>query len=550
MPAQMFFAVPPGTPNLRRAYEKWMEAHTPLGTADPGVHPTVDPSELRVGIVGGGMAGLYAALLLQLEGVSVRLFEVNPTRLGGRVYTHRFTPDPNQYFEAGAMRLPQIPEQQPVFQLIDYLNERVPSERRIQTIPYVLYDEAGDLVLVNGRRGPDGNPMTVAYANAHPRALGFSDAATDGKQAQVLIDSVIGPFLELLERDFAKGFAEIVKYDDYSFRSYLAQVAGWSEDRINYAEVMTSQTNQFQQSFTELVIENMDFTRAQWKTIENGMDRLPDALAEVVGRRNVTMNARVTKISELPTGLVQVWRDGVASPAMFDKVLLALPPAALRMIETPQWSPPKTHAVRAMHFEPLYKIGLRFKTRFWEQVATPARGGQSITDLPSRWCVYPSYGIGQQGPGVLLLYAWMTDAVGWLPQSPADRVRLALRDLQTVYGSSVDVQAQFLDAFEVNWTVQESTGDAMFFPGQFKNLFNVARQPEGNIYFAGEHLSVHHTWIVGALDSALLACQQILGAADLAPVGAPQPRMAATDSYDYSACLAGSRRVRHAVAIE
>jgi hypothetical protein len=65
-------------------------------------------------------------------------------------------------------------------------------------------------------------------------------------------------------------------------------------------------------------------------------------------------------------------------------------------------------------------------------------------------------------------------------------------------------------------------------------LFNVARQPEGNIYFAGEHLSVHHTWIVGALDSALLACQQLLGDPSLPPL-----RLSALPphTYDYRRCI-------------
>ena len=81
------------------------------------------------------------------------------------------------------------------------------------------------------------------------------------------------------------------------------------------------------------------------------------------------------------------------------------------------------------------------------------------------------------------------------------------------------------------------TGDAMFFPGQFRNLFNIARQPEGNVFFAGEHLSVHHTWIVGAIDSALLACQQMLGRPDLAPL-APSGAPASTGRrFDYSRCL-------------
>ncbi len=526
MSTSMFYAVPDGKRSLRQAYEAWARKASPRPSPGPRppTHAKVDPRQLSVGIVGGGMAGLYAALRLQAEGARVHVFEADPARLGGRVYTHRFNSNANQYFEAGAMRLPEIPEQQPVFDLIDYLNQinrKVDPQAVIETIPYVLFDSKGrDLVLVNGRRGPGGFAMTAQYANENPRALGFSDEATGGKTAAALLDEAFKPLIDLLEKDFDKGFEKIVQYDDYSFRAYLAQVLKWSEERINYVEVMTSQTNQFQNSFTELLIENMDFSQAAWKTIAGGMDRLPQALAGRIGASNITLGARVTAIAEAPGGGVAVHWAGAGEPARFDKVLMALPPAALRMIATPAWSPAKTHAIRSLHFEPLYKIGMLFKTRFWEQVKAPALGGQSITDLPSRWFVYPSYGIGDKGPGVLLLYSWMTDAVGWLAQPERERVRLALRDLQTVYEGEVDVQSLFLDAFEVNWTVMPSTGDAMFFPGQFKNLFGVAGEPEGNVYFAGEHLSVHHTWIVGAIDSAMQACQQMLGSPELAPLRA------------------------------
>lgn len=534
-----YAAVPSGKPSLREAYESWVNAQSPYPQPEIS-KPPLDPSILSVGIVGGGMSGLYSALLLQSRGVQVHLFEADPTRMGGRVYTHRFNDQTNQYFEAGAMRLPEIPEQQPVFDLIKYLNERVPAEMAIETIPYVLYDKTGNLVYVNGTHGPDGEAMTFEYANNNPTELGFSDAATGGQTAADMIGEVIGEFLKALEKNFEKGFAKIIQYDDFSFRSYLAQVKGWTEDQINYVEVMTSQTNQFQNSFTELLIENMDFSQASWKTIKNGMDRLPNAIVNLIGRENITHGAKVTKIAEMADGRISVTVSENDAPQVFEKVIMALPPAALHMIETPQWSPAKTHAIRALHFEPLYKIGLRFKTRFWEQVDKPAKGGQSITDLPSRWFVYPSYGIGDSGPGVLLLYSWMTDAVGWLPEPPDERVRLALRDLQIVYGDRVDIKSEYIEFFDVNWTVEESTGDAMFFPGQFKNLFNVARTPENNVYFAGEHLSVHHTWIVGAIDSAIHACEQLLQDPAILPLGANKNRAADRVAYNYDALLAAT----------
>lgn len=532
----MFAAVPPGKPSLRAAYEAWLRAQSPQEPATDPVQRSASAPK-SVGIVGGGMAGLYSALLLRSRGIDCHIFEAHPTRLGGRVYTHRFNNEPNQYFEAGAMRLPHTSEQQPVFDLIDWLNERLPPADSIECITYNLYDPKGNLVYVNGRRGPGGKTMSVEFADKHPADLEFPLSPEDRhKTASELLNEAIGPYLELLEKDFEKGFREIVKYDNYSFFTYLTEMAGWSIEKVNYVEVMTSATNQFQNSFTELVIESMDFSGADWKTIANGMDRLPNGCADVLGREHITMGAAVRAIEDLPDGRVAIHHSKSAKPAVFDKVIMAVPPAALHMIETPQWSVTKMQGIRSLHFEPLYKIGMRFRTRFWEKVSRPAMGGQSISDLPMRWCVYPSYGMGDDGPGALLLYSWMTDAYNWLPKSREERVRIGLRNLQELYGSEVDVREEFIEAFDVAWPTEWATGDAMFFPGQFRRLFNVARRPEGNVYFAGEHLSVHHTWIVGALDSALHACHQLLHDPELEPLRPQQAEGVARHTYDYSGC--------------
>ncbi len=533
--AHMFAHVPAGKPSLRAAYQAWLEKQTPPIPFAAAARPT------NVGIIGGGMAGLYSALLLKAYGVSCTVFEAHPTRLGGRVYTHRFNSQPNQYFEAGAMRLPNTPEQQPVFELIDYLNGCVTPDKQVNLIPYTLYDTTGNLTYVNGTLAKDGSTMTVNYANTHTDELGFPVApAMQGVTASKMLADAIAPFAQLLQEDFEKGFEEILKFDNMSFFTYLTLVLGWSIDEVNYVETMESATNQFQNSFTELIIESLDFSGAAWKTIENGMDRLPLACAEVIGSNNIQMGYAAQSIENTSTGRVTINFSNQPSQT-FDKVLMAIPPAALRMIKTPQWSAPKTQAIRTMHYEPLYKIGMRFKTRFWEQVPRASKGGQSVSDLRTRWCVYPSYGIGTHGEGVLLLYSWMTDAYNWLPMSEEDRIRIGLEDLQTLYQGTVDIQSQFLEAFSVAWPIKWATGDAMFYPGQFSELFNVAQAPEGNVYFAGEHLSVHHTWIVGAIDSALLACQQMLSNTELTPLSSAKANRPAPHGYDYSRIAAMKR---------
>lgn len=57
----------------------------PVGTSN------TDPIG-KVGIVGAGAAGLYAALLLESLGVDYEILEAN-SRIGGRVWTYHFNTD-------------------------------------------------------------------------------------------------------------------------------------------------------------------------------------------------------------------------------------------------------------------------------------------------------------------------------------------------------------------------------------------------------------------------------------------------------------------------
>jgi len=48
-----------------------------------------------------------------------------------------------------------------------------------------------------------------------------------------------------------------------------------------------------------------------------------------------------------------------------------------------------------------------------------------------------------------------------------------------------------------------------FAPEQQTQLQADIVRPEGRIYFAGEHCSLYHAWIQGALESGIRAAQEI-----------------------------------------
>ena len=467
-----------------------------------------------VAIVGAGMAGLYAALHLQRAGYRVHIFE-GTDRIGGRVYTHYFNDEKDQYFEAGAMRIPHSPHHRIVFDLIKFIQTSpLPSHMQVNLMQYHL-TSPGNFVHVN-----HGRPKGLDASSTTPRSINWAlpeetRAQFQDRTAEDLMLEAVDPLLQRLRSNFTDGFDEICReFDDFSFRFYLSSILGWPTEVIDFVETVVSQTNQFSLSVTEIVMEYMDFSTKEWSTIANGMSRLPLAMAHLVGNENITLNARVTGIRNEANGKVTLSIAGCNGPAQFtfDKVIMAIPPSALKMIsDRPAWSERKECAIRSMHFESLYKMGLRFRTRFWERVGSMAcRGGQSTTDLPIRWIVYPSNGIDDEGPGVLLVYSWMTDADAWLPLTPEERRDLALANLAKIYNGEIDTKDKstinvydlFIEASDAVWSARNSTGDAKFMPGQFQSRFEAARRPEGNIYFAGEHLSRHHTWIAGALESA------------------------------------------------
>ena len=368
--------------------------------------------------------------------------------------------------------------------------------------------------------------MSLDYANKHLEELGFPPDADATEEAGKLLQDALNPIVKELQEDFP---AALEKYDNMTLHYYLSQHLHWSEAKINYVEVMASQTNEFQNGLVDQAILNSDFTGQvvkEWKTINNGMSRLPEAMAKVIGKEKIKLETRVESLSYqdgcIKVGYIRANNpDQVEEFETFDAVILALPPSAIRMMPgKPQWPVALEHGLRSIHFQPLYKIGLRFKSRFWEREnLRPSKGGQSTTDLPCRWAVYPSYGIGDKGKGVLLLYSWMTDSDHWLPKSKEEKIKYALHNLKQLY-PEVDIQAEyagseskeafFKEAFPVEWGITWPLGDATFYAGQFSNIWPIMKEQQSNVYFAGEHLSVYHTWIVGALDSARTVVNQIV----------------------------------------
>jgi hypothetical protein len=329
------------------------------------------------------------------------------------------------------MRIPNSSFHEITFNLIEYVNRHSTEEYRLKLIPYILSAPGND-IFINGRFHLPTNATAYTIWGLEKQSDGdhHKNAAAIMKRALAEPVRQLQEAMEEGEDQFEKAFRSIMeKYDSLSFRDYLIQNASIAPIIVDFMETVLSQTNQFALSFPACLLQNLDFETGDWKTIDQGMSRLPRAMEKLIGRDKITRGARLMRIEERGNivGLtLQGERERIYP--WFHKVVLAIPPAALKMlISRPRWSPMKEVSIRATHVVPLYKMGLRFKRRFWEDPKLlppdipqtlnsppihpgPTRGGQSTTDLPIRWIVFPSYGLGEEGghtkAGVLVVYTW------------------------------------------------------------------------------------------------------------------------------------------------
>ena len=179
----------------------------------------------------------------------------------------------------------------------------------------------------------------------------------------------------------------------------------------------------------------------------------------------------------------------------------------------------KARAIRECNYMPSFKAFITFDDQFWAKIGERQNAGLGVgtSDRSNRQIVYPSYGYKAK-EGVLQIYCWAQDAERLGALTDRERVNECLKGIQYLY-PEVDVYKSFSgydpEVTTKTWFWDNHAGGgafALFAPGQFKSLYPTLLTPEfnGSLNLAGECCSVHHGWIVGALDSAYNAVNNIL----------------------------------------
>ena len=351
----------------------------------------------RVIVLGGGIAGLVAAFELKRQGHEPLVLEAQG-RVGGRVRTIRdFAP--GLHAEAGAMRIPRVHDLTLAYCELFGLELR----------PFVTNNPKG-LVHLDGAR------MTVAEADAHPERLPFALSETEqGKTWTELWDEATSEFRERYASGGDEAVEELLReYDRYSIGEFLA-TRGFSEGAIELYGVMSFRESDIEGRVTDQLREAIGGSSGNMHEIVGGFDQLPNAFYDYL-RPNVRFGAQVTAIGQSPDDVTVHYRTPAGRFTVHgDYAICALPFSVLREIEVlgSPFSRQKQKAIRELNYNASTKILFGVRHRFWER-EDGIVGGTTVTDLPIRRMVYPSFSDPEDERGTLLAsYTWGGDALRW-----------------------------------------------------------------------------------------------------------------------------------------
>jgi monoamine oxidase len=441
------------------------------------------------------MAGLVAASELLRAGHDVVILEARE-RVGGRVHTLRepFTHD--LFAEAGAMRIPRCHD----------LTMAYVEKFGLATVPFTVSNPEA-YFHVHGRN------FRMRDADARPHELGFEMAESESRTpVGSLWMSALAPFADRIQREGPAEWEAIAQsHDQYSTREFL-ETCGWSEAAIELFGLMLGQEALMNSSFMELLREEIGGYYTDMVTIEGGMDRLPRAFLPQVAA-HIRFGARLVALDQSPEGVTVHYATGAGRQSVSgDYAIVTVPFPVLRHVEMLKpLSKGKQRAIRQLHYDASAKILLQFRRRFWED-DEGIFGGGTFTDLPIRVVYYPEQG-RETGRGVVLAsYTWSEDAQRWGSLPAHDRLSQALENFACIHPQA---SAEFEVGTSKMWHDDEFAGGAfaLFDPGQQTQLHRHIIEPEGRIHFAGEHASLAHAWIQGAIESGLRAAIEIHDAA-------------------------------------
>lgn len=461
-----------------------METIDTLAILKNGLPPTGQPPR-HIVIIGAGMAGLAAGLLLQEAGHQVTILEAQ-NRLGGRVFTYHGFPG-KMYGEFGAMRFPRQHK----------LAQHLIQERfRLATRPFPMYDE-DTFIYVNG--------TGLRRSQFHPDKVDFNLPAHEkGRLPDELLKQVMQPLIDIMGTE--GGWDRLLnEFDSYSLIDYLRQ-SDLSDAALAMMGPLLNLEGRFHFSLVEWFSHYYENVFGDLVYIEDGADALPYAFAPHL-MAAIRLGAEVHAIEQAEAGVTVHFRDstGYSQSVAADECILTVPFNLLRHMEITGLDTHKWYTIRNVYYGRAHKIFMQFSQRWW-QTKYQISHGVTVTDLAIRNVVYTPAGQDERyDKGVLIAsYAWGQDSMAYSMLTEEQRIAQALQDLCKIHP---EAQQTFEFGISHDWSLDQYAGGIgpLFRPHEMNGRFydNIIR-PVNRIWFANDACDRRHRrWIEAAIAAAV-----------------------------------------------
>ncbi|ACA43772.1 FAD-dependent oxidoreductase [Clostridium botulinum] len=503
---------------------------------------------IKVGIIGGGVAGLSSAFELRKLGFNITIFEEQKERVGGRIYTYYFDKDKKMYGELGAMRIPV--SHGATWHYIDTFG--------LETRPFVQENENGIIYIRNKRARNDPEGRSV-MKNIYPE---FNLSTSEKNISwQEILSYALESELYKLDTSTRKELLQIKK--EYSPK--IKELGAISTRKVMTGKGLSEGAIELLSYLAPLIgylyygsyIENLqdqyivnDYYRYY---IKGGLSKLPISFYNSLISKNPKeyisiSNSNLGKVKWMNgrtvTGIYKIdeknkvrikYREGKSLETYcedFDYIICAIPFSSLRSVEIhPMFTPEKMQAIKELGYEAAQKTLFLCNNSFWEEGNKNERiiGGSSKTDLIISSIWYPNNHLSKNkkkhkkhknykswsNQGVLLAsYNLNLDAVRLGNMDDKILVELVKRQVEQVHDLSRGYLNSIVESYKtIEWDHEQGFyGGISHYREEQQNLFAYAsEQPEYDerVYFAGEHISQTHAWIQGALSTGMKAANRI-----------------------------------------
>lgn len=452
----------------------------------------------RIVIVGAGLAGLTSAYRLKQAGINSTIYEASD-RVGGRCWTRRGYFNDGQIIERGGELIDTCHQeiQDLAKELGLELDNLIMAEPK-DTEPFYFFDQSPYSL----------NEVTNDFKKIFPKLQKDLNEAGE----TILYNSYTERGFELDQMSVVDYINEIVPGGIHSRFGKLLEVAYTIENGA--AAVKQSALNLlYLLGFAESDHFRMYGDSDECLHIRGGNDQLPALLAQNLTGQ-IRLNSQLIKIEQDGHRKIRlVFKNNDREwNVLADKVILALPFNILRTIdyENASFRPLKATAIEELGMGVNTKMHVQFYDRFWNEYGN---NGETFADTGYQQTFESSR--AQQGKsGILVNFTG--------GETAAKQFALTNKELAETTKEFLDKLEPVLPGSNRNWnglatidhwlSNQWSKGAYSYWKvGQFTKFAGIAGEREGNIFFAGEHTSIHYPgYLNGAVETGERAAYEVI----------------------------------------